>query len=170
METAVGVGVRFILQNVLQLIQDNRKLISSNDTKLDELCSDLDLLKTFMDKYGEEHYDNEVLRKLAGDFRRLAREVEDVLETHIVDKLVYTNKNIFKKAVGVFDHLNNLRNTGKDVLNLSMKMKKAEDDNRGIGIPTWTMEEIKKDNSTSEDNKVLVDCQIILNCNLLQQF
>ncbi|XP_027149108.1 putative late blight resistance protein homolog R1C-3 [Coffea eugenioides] len=153
METAVGVGVRFILQNVLQLIQDNRKLISSNDTKLDELCSDLDLLKTFMDKYGEEHYDNEVLRKLAGDFRRLAREVEDVLETHIVDKLVYTNKNIFKKAVGVFDHLNNLRNTGKDVLNLSMKMKKAEDDNRGIGIPTWTMEEIKKDNSTSEDNK-----------------
>lgn len=53
MDTAIEVGVGFVLTNLLQLIDDNRKLMSGNDEKIEDLTGNLVILKKFMDLYTE---------------------------------------------------------------------------------------------------------------------
>lgn len=134
MDTAIEVGVGFVLTNLLQLIDDNRKLMSRNDEKIEDLTGNLVILKKFMDLYTEEYYKEEILRGLADDIRKLVHEVEDVVETYIAEESLFKKKSIPEKMKGVGGRLQNLRNVGKNISKLTEKVKKACDDNKEIGV------------------------------------
>lgn len=83
METAVESAVGFLLENLLQLIRENRDLISSAGSKVTELSDNLDLLKSFVTTYTEKHFENDILQNLAKQIRSLTHEAEDVIEEYI---------------------------------------------------------------------------------------
>ncbi|CDP11831.1 unnamed protein product [Coffea canephora] len=156
MDKAVELGVGFIFTNVLQLIDDNRKLMRGTDAKIKELTDNLGLLKKFMELYTEEYYKDEILRGLADEIRNLVHQVEDVLETHIVEESRFKNKNFVGKVVGLWDRLENTRNLGKAIRELSEKVKKACNDNKEIGVRIITSgicDPIPRDNNTPAGNQ-----------------
>ncbi|XP_027173023.1 putative late blight resistance protein homolog R1A-10 [Coffea eugenioides] len=156
MDKAIELGVGFIFTYVLQLIDENRKLMSGTDAKIKELTDNLVLLKKFMELYTDEYYKDDILRGLADEIRNRVHEVEDVLETHIVEVSRFKNKNFVGKVVGLWDRLENTRNLGKAIRELTEKVKKACNDNKDIGVRIITSgicDPIPADNYTPASNQ-----------------
>ncbi|XP_027119981.1 putative late blight resistance protein homolog R1A-3 [Coffea arabica] len=154
MEKAAEVAVGFVLQNLVQLIRENRRLIGSDYEKISDLQDDLRLLKTFMADYTEKHYNSSILRALADDIRSRVFEVEDLLDTYNVEKILYKNKNTLSQIVSAKNHQENLRKMGKAVQKLSAKVKRVYDDINDIGGPALVLEEMARHNSIDEHNQI----------------
>ena len=153
MEAAVVRAVlRSIIPYLLQLIKENRELISSNYDKIDDLSKNLRLLNKFMVKYTEDHYKDDILMGLAEEIRMRVYEVEDVLETYIVEESLYKKKNFVRKAVGSLKHLSDLKSIGKTIQELSKRVEQTRSDNRGY-VPVL-VEGVKRNNAISKDNQV----------------
>ena len=153
MEAAVvGAVLGSIIPYLLQLIKENRELISSNYKKIDDLSKNLHLLNKFMVKYTEDHYKDDILMGLADEIRMRVYEVEDVLETYIVEESLYKKKNFVRKAVGSIKHLSDLKSIGKTIQELSKRVEQTRSDNRGY-VPVL-VEGVKRNNAISKDNQV----------------
>ncbi|XP_027173020.1 putative late blight resistance protein homolog R1A-10 [Coffea eugenioides] len=159
MDKAIELGVEAIFTNVLQLIDDNRKLMSGNDAVIEDLTKSLILVKKFMELYTEEYYKDDILRTLANESRSLVHEVEDVLETHIVEESRFKNKNFVEKLLSLLVSPGNSRNFGKAIRELSEKVRKACDENKEIGLRIKTSKAngmlgpIPADNNTPASNQ-----------------
>ncbi|CDP00589.1 unnamed protein product [Coffea canephora] len=157
MEQAIQVSVGFALQNLLQLIDENRRLISDNYEKITDLQADVRLLKAFMAEYTAKYRNSKPLTELADEIRSRVFEVEDLMETYIAEEILYQSKNFFKKAVRAREHLSNLRILGETVQKLSAKVKKTNEDNKEIGLHLVALEELSRESSRhssmSEENQ-----------------
>ncbi|CDP08033.1 unnamed protein product [Coffea canephora] len=154
MEKPVQVPVGFVLQNLVQLIDENRRLLSGNYEKISDLRDGLRLLKTFMADYNEKHYNSSILMGLAHDIRSLVFEVEDFLETYIVEETLYKNKNTLSQVVSAKNHQENLRKIGKAVQKLSTKVKQAYKDIEDFGEAALVLEGMALLDSVDEHNQI----------------
>ncbi|XP_071925193.1 putative late blight resistance protein homolog R1A-10 [Coffea arabica] len=148
----VGAVLQGIIPYLLQLIKENRELISSNFDKIDDLYKNLCLLNKFMVKYTEDHYKDDILMGLADEIRMRVYEVEDVLETYIVEESLYRKKNFVRKVVGSIKHLSDLKSIGKTIQELSKRVEQTRSDNRGY-VPVL-VEGVKRNNAISKDNQL----------------
>ncbi|CDP08031.1 unnamed protein product [Coffea canephora] len=154
MEKPAEVAVGFVLQNLVQLINENRSLIGGNYGKISDLQDGLRLLKTFMADYNEKHYNSRTLMELAEDIRHLVFDVEDLLETYIMEETLYKYKNTLSQVVSAKDHLENLRKIGETVQKLSAKVKQTYKENKDFGVPALGRKGLARHNSIDEHNQV----------------
>lgn len=154
MEKPADIAIVHLLENLLQLIDENRRLISDNYEEIGFLRADLWLLKTFMAKYTAEHSTSKPEIDMADEIRSLVFEVEDLVETYIVEKTLFQKEGLLKKAVGAMEHLNNLRAIGQTVQQLCVKVRKTCEDNKEIGLHLLAPEELPRHDSISAENQV----------------
>ncbi|XP_027119980.2 putative late blight resistance protein homolog R1A-3 [Coffea arabica] len=154
MEKPAEVAVGFVLQNLVQLIDENRRLIGGNYGKISDLQDGLRLLKAFMADYNEKHDNSGTLMELAEDIRHLVFEVEDLLETYIMEETLYKNKNTLSQVVSAKNHLENLRKIGETVQKLSTQVKQTYKENKDFGVPALGRKGMARHNSIDEHNQI----------------
>ncbi|XP_027094021.1 putative late blight resistance protein homolog R1A-3 [Coffea arabica] len=150
----VGAVAQSIIPYVLQLIKDHVALMTRNEKKIDKLSSNLRLLETSMKRYTDKHYYGSIqLMQLAKEIRELMNDVEDVLETYVVEEALHGEKNWVKRKADT-GYRSRLHTIGERILNLNERVDKAYKDNQGIINTLLQIDEDRRRNPIPEANQL----------------
>ncbi|CDP11611.1 unnamed protein product [Coffea canephora] len=141
METAVESAVGFLLENLLQLIKENRDLINGAGSKVAELSDNLDLLKSFVTTYTEKHFENDILQNLAKQIRSLTHEAEDVIEEYIYCVALHKSRGRVEKFILSPAYGSSVRAVGKKIQDVSNRVKEMYQRNFLIGGEALMLEQ-----------------------------
>lgn len=137
-------AVGFMLENLKEFIQYNADLIGGLSRNAQQLYSDLDLMRAFIKKYTEINTDNDILEKLANDVRNLVHQAEDAIEEYIICETLQKGRNMGAKTVHFLGYVSDLRDVGKQIEDVSAKVRQFYQERAPLGLEALKIEEGSK--------------------------
>ncbi|XP_060214877.1 putative late blight resistance protein homolog R1A-3 [Lycium barbarum] len=118
------VAVKFLLENLLQLLIDNADLIVGVKGEVEELLRDLNDFNAFLKQAAKSRRDNEVLKELVKKIRKVVNDAEDSIDKFVIEAKRHDDKNKFlqwfhlthvARAKGVADEIKIIRDRVKAI-------------------------------------------------------
>ncbi|KAL2329666.1 hypothetical protein Fmac_017247 [Flemingia macrophylla] len=88
--------VSFLLENLLQLLNDEIKLLSGVEEKVNSLCNELKFIDIFL-KSSEGKRSDEVVKEVVSQIRDVAYKAEDVVDTYVANIAKHKRRNMLSK-------------------------------------------------------------------------
>ncbi|KAK4357586.1 hypothetical protein RND71_023196 [Anisodus tanguticus] len=112
------VAVKFVVENLMQLLIDNADLILGIKGEVEDLLRDLNDFNAFLKQAAKSRRDNEVLKELVKKIRKVVNDAEDSIDKFVIEAKRHDDKNKFlqwfhlthvARAKGVADEIKSIR-------------------------------------------------------------
>lgn len=158
-------AVRFVLENLKQILAYNVHLIADVRENVQELCNELEILNGFVKDYSEMDSSIECLKVLRREIERVVSDAEDVVEKYIVQSSKQNARTGVNKMLKSGGYGSKLRELGKEIEGVSRKVKALYEENRvGARLEAAHIQEITRERAkrkqaptVEEDNVVGFD-------------
>lgn len=121
--------VNFLVENLLQLVTENVKLIAGAKGELDNLLEDVRSLNAFLSDAAVEESNSSLWKDFVRKIRIQVHKAEDVVEKFLVQAKLHEEKNAAEKVFYIFGHTKRVRNLAKDINDIREKVKEIRRDN-----------------------------------------
>ncbi|CAN4124775.1 unnamed protein product [Withania somnifera] len=118
------VAVKFLVENLMQLLIDNADLILGIKGEVEELLRDLSDFNAFLKQAAKSRRDNEVLKEMVKKIRKVVNDAEDSIDKFVIEAKRHDDKNKFlqwfhlthvARAKGVADEIKSIRERVKEI-------------------------------------------------------
>ncbi|CAI9096318.1 OLC1v1032423C1 [Oldenlandia corymbosa var. corymbosa] len=120
-------AISFLLDNIVQVLTYNYRLIADAGDNIKTLRSELELLQGLMTDFLNYNNDSEYLRKLVKEIRSIVEEAEDAVDTYVVQAALQKSKGTLSRAIHAIDYPMKLRSVGKKIQQISDKVKQINE-------------------------------------------
>nr|KYP65272.1 Disease resistance protein RPP13 [Cajanus cajan] len=90
-------AVAFLLQNLSRLLEDELKLLSGVEDKINSLCNELKFIDIFLKSFSEGKCNDKVVKEVVSQIRDVAHNAEDVVDTYITNVTKHRTRNMLSK-------------------------------------------------------------------------
>ncbi|XP_070042431.1 disease resistance protein RPP13-like [Nicotiana tomentosiformis] len=164
------VAVKFLVENLMQLLIDNADLIVGIKGEVENLLQDLNDFNAFLKQAAKSRRDNEVLKSLVKKIRKVVNDAEDSIDKFVIEAKRHDDKNKFAqwfhlthvaRAKGVADEIKTIRERVKEIrLNDSYGLQAiTSDDNSNQGAQERKVPVVEEDDVVGfdEEAKTVID-------------
>ncbi|PHU02049.1 hypothetical protein BC332_27300 [Capsicum chinense] len=118
------VAVKFLVENLMQLLIDNADLILGIKGEVEDLLRDLSDFNAFLKQAAKSRRDNEVLKEMVKKIRKVVNAAEDSIDKFVIEAKRHDDKNKFAqwfhlthvaRAKGVADEIKSIRERVKEI-------------------------------------------------------
>ncbi|OIT23356.1 PREDICTED: putative late blight resistance protein homolog R1A-10 [Nicotiana attenuata] len=121
--------VNFLLENLLQLVTNNVKLISGVEKDFQNLLEEVRRLKAFLDDAAKYHSDSSLWKQLVRDIRITVHRAEDVIDKFLVQAKLHQEKNKVKRSFDLC-HVRKVWDLAKDIKTIHQNVKEFRQNNQ----------------------------------------
>ncbi|WMV28170.1 hypothetical protein MTR67_021555 [Solanum verrucosum] len=118
------VAVKFLVENLMQLLIDNADLILGIKGEVENLLRDLNDFNAFLKQAAKSRRENEVLKEMVKKIRKVVNDAEDSIDKFVIEAKRHDDKNKFAqwihithvaRAKGVADEIKSIRERVKEI-------------------------------------------------------
>ncbi|XP_070018542.1 putative late blight resistance protein homolog R1A-3 [Nicotiana sylvestris] len=137
------VAVNFLLENLMQLLQDNAELILGVKGEAENLLQDLSDFNAFLTQAAKRRTENEVLRGLVKRIRKVVNIAEDAIDKFVIAEKLHKDKGIarymdlvhYKRVQDAAEEIRGIRETVKEIRrNNSYGLQALQDEDPAPGV------------------------------------
>lgn len=152
--------VNFLVENLLQLLTENVKLIGSAKGELENLLKEVQHLKGFLDDAAKLPSDSEQWKVLVEEIQKTVHTAEDAVDKFVVQAKLHKEKNKMARILDV-GHLATVRNLAAEVKGIHDQVKELRLNNQALQARP-TLELPKKGSSeTTQQGPALEDDEVV---------
>lgn len=131
-------SVDFFIDNLKQLLEDNKDHIPGLKDDTDSLLVDLKSLKAFLKQAAKSRSENEIVKDMVKQMRITINEAEDCIEKFVIDTKLHQNKMITK----LFDtsSAKRTREAATEIRSIKEKLRDIRR-NSAYGFQTFQLDE-----------------------------
>lgn len=116
--------MKFLVENLMQLLIDNADLILSIKGEVEDLLRDLNDFNAFLKQAAKSRKENEVLKEMVKKIRKVVNDAEDSIDKFVIEAKRHDDKNKFlqwfhlthvARAKGVADEIKSIRERVKEI-------------------------------------------------------
>ena len=93
--------VAFVLDNLSRLLEDEHKLLSGVEDKINSLCNELKFIDIFL-KNSEGKRSHEMVKEVVSQIRDVAHKAEDVVDTYVSNIAKQKQRSKLSKLIRMF--------------------------------------------------------------------
>nr|XP_009788462.1 PREDICTED: putative late blight resistance protein homolog R1B-23 [Nicotiana sylvestris] len=125
----------FFVENLLQIISENVKLIAGTKGQLELLVEEVKTLNAFLDEAAKTQSDNKLWKQFIKDIRITVYKAEDIIDKFLVQAKLHADKNFVKRGFD-YNYAGAVKELGEQVGIVLQKVKKLREDNKQAFQPT----------------------------------
>ncbi|KAL2975831.1 hypothetical protein AAZX31_14G184500 [Glycine max] len=134
--------VAFVLDNLSRLLEDEHKLLSGVEDKINSLCNELKFIDIFL-KNSEGKRSHEMVKEVVSQIRDVAHKAEDVVDTYVSNIAKQKQRSKLSKLFHLKEHVMVLHQVNSDIEKIRNRIDEIykNRDRYGIGEGEFRSEE-----------------------------
>ncbi|KAL2959372.1 hypothetical protein AAZX31_18G263600 [Glycine max] len=134
--------VTFVLDNLSRLLEDEHKLLSGVEDKINSLRNELEFMHAFL-KDSEGKRSNEIVKKVVSQIRDVAHKAEDVVDTYIANIAQQKQRRKLREFFHLKEHVLVLHQVNSEIEKIRSRIDEIFEnrDRYGIGEGEFRSEE-----------------------------
>ncbi|KHN13835.1 Disease resistance protein RPP13 [Glycine soja] len=134
--------VAFLLDNLSRLLEDEHKLLSGVEDKVNSLCNELKFIHIFL-KNSEGKRSHDTVKEVVSQIRDVAHKAEDVVDTYVANITKHRQRNILSKLFHLREQVMVLHQVNSDIEKIRTRIDEIykNRDRYGIGEGEFRSEE-----------------------------
>lgn len=152
----------FLVENLLQIISENVKLIAGAKGELELLVEEVKTLNAFLDEAAKTQSDNKLWKQFIKDIRITVYKAEDIIDKFLVQAKLHADKNIVKRGFD-YNYAGAVKELGEQVGIVLQKVKKLREDNKQAFQPTPVSARQGETSTQGQETQVRQKCSYFEN-------